>query len=59
MNPLWNLFDSKGGGHVGEAEGETKEEIERIAREELGQDVKADAKRDPVEVPEKRGWWNS
>jgi hypothetical protein len=57
MNPLWNLF-GKGGSKVGEADGQTKEDIERVAREELGLDVTADAKRAKVEAPCKHGWWD-
>jgi hypothetical protein len=50
MSP-WNLF-SKGGQKVGEADGgPTKEDIERVAREELGLDVTVDYQRPVKKLP--------
>jgi hypothetical protein len=56
MNPLWNLFF--GNSHCGDADGDCKEDVERVAREELGQNVDADLQREPVDVPVSHGWWN-
>ena len=58
MTPLWNLFDRKGHGHCGTCEGDTKEDVERVARLHLGRNVDADLQRPKVNVPERKGWWN-
>jgi hypothetical protein len=47
---IWNLFNG-GGGYVGYAEGETKDEIERLANVHLGLEVHADLRRDSKEMP--------
>lgn len=55
---IWNLFFDTNH-KVGECDGDCKQDVERVAREELGYDVDVDLQREPVEVPERKGWWNS
>jgi hypothetical protein len=53
--PTWNLFNRSSGRKVGTADGETREEVERVAREHLGLNVDADTQRG-TEVP-RGGLW--
>jgi len=57
-NWVWNLFFGNGQ-KAGECEGDCKEDIERVAKECLKMDVYADLKRKEVDIPERKGWWNS